>query len=316
MNSIYAGLITSMVLAIITFVLSMLITVSQLINVVKTKNTSGVSLSTYFLFLVAGLICVAWAVTYYFKLLMENQTGGENGPYWLWQWSVIPILGYYIFDVSISCSLIFVKLRHKIWAKQLNMKEIDLAKYLLNQQKKKLAKAKHKMPYRKYFWMTLYLALIAVAVAIFMPVFAKFVTPQYDKNFNSNKWMFVFVLSVISALAFEAISWPQFITCVRKKDTSGISINWAIFLPVSMTIAFTYALAQALLEGATVPSTIGALVFNGLIINYGILVLKLINRRKARKKGMTEIEYTKKYIIPLVNKKEKERLVKKHAKSR
>ncbi len=69
-------------------------------------------------------------------------------------------------------------------------------------------------------------------------------------------------------------------------------------MPVSLTISFSYALALALKQGDFAYDTIGALVFNGMIVNYGILIIKLINRSKAKKLGLTELEYTKKYLIP------------------
>ncbi len=80
-------------------------------------------------------------------------------------------------------------------------------------------------------------------------------------------------------------------------------MGWAIFMPISLTFSFCYALALALKGGGFSYDTIGGLVFNGMIVNYAILVMKLINRKNAKKKHMTEIEYSKNVLIPAYEKK-------------
>ncbi|MCQ2957071.1 MAG: hypothetical protein MJ233_04580 [Mycoplasmoidaceae bacterium] len=63
----------------------------------------------------------------------------------------------------------------------------------------------------------------------------------------------------------------------------AVSLVYAIILAVSGSEAFSF-------------DTIGAIIFNGLIVNIGILVIKVINRKRAKKLHMSEIEYTRKYI--------------------
>lgn len=317
----YLDLYFCMILGFVTFALSVVIAVSQFYVTIKTKNTSGVSLWTYCIFMIAGWICLAWVLTYYFKVLTSRPPDDMGidpsiipagkpqpyGPYWLWQWGILPLLSYYIFDVLMGFVLMSIKVRHMLLAKKLKMSEMDLSDYLLKEQKNKLVKSGYRLHNRKYFWFTITLISLLFVIVAFAGLWATFVTPQYNPEFynHEKEWSYVWVLGLIGALAFEAISWPQFIKCLKEKNTSGISLNWAIFLPIGMLISFSYALTLALAPGGTKfpPDTLGALIFNGLIVNFGVLILKFKNMHDAKKHHMTEMEYTKKYLIPAYRKK-------------
>ena len=53
-----------------------------------------------------------------------------------------------------------------------------------------------------------------------------------------------------------------------------------------------------------------------MIVNYGILIIKCLNRKRAKKLGMTEVEYTKQVLIPAWQKKQAEKAAKKAAKTK
>lgn len=330
---IMATIYISIVLGLISFTMAQIISVSQIVSLFKTKNTSGVSIWTYVIFIVAGAMCLTWGFSYYFQEMMTcasekiiQEYGDNEKLYVLYQWTIIPILAYYITDFCMSTTMMIIKARHLSLSKSLHMDEIKLADYLKDQTNKKYFKSGKKTYLHPNFLMSLILSLLALIVVLFAVLFTLYATPKviysYDEAQAQQRGLiywegFSWVLptSLLAALLWEAISWPQFIQSLRKKDTSGISMNWAIFMPISLTISFTYALFLALkIPGEMQYDTLGALIFNGMIVNYGILILKCINRAKAKKLGMSEIEYTKKVLIPNWNKKVKEKEIKKATK--
>lgn len=312
-------LIVCIVLGVVSFIMAQIISVSQIISLFRTKNTSGVSIWTYLIFIIAGIFCLAWGFSYYFKNMMTPEAGGFHAPYEIYQWGIIPILCYYITDLSMSTTMFIIKFNHMRLAKKLNMSELDLAKYLRDKQNDKYLKSGRKFYNHINFPIILLLGFLLSVVILFATLFSLYCRPHTATE--KPNWPWVAVLSMLAAVLWEAISWPQFIKSIRQKDTSGISLMWAIFMPVSLTVSFAYALALAC-KTVGVPDegfsydTIGALVFNGMIVNYGILVIKCLNRRKAKKLGMTEVEYTKQVLIPAWKKKEAEKAAKKAAKAK
>ncbi len=318
--------ISCLVLGIVSLTLSLIISVSQITSLIKTKNTSGVSISTYIIFVVAGAMCLTWGFSYYFQEMQIKEIPDQKGiPYLLYQWEMIPIICYYITDFCLSNTMVFIKARHMSLAKKLGMNELELAEYLKDRQNKKYIKSGKKFSASENFPVFLVLFVLFSIVVTFAICFTLFATPEpiYDWHKVDGKWVcdwdgykWVVPSSLLAALLWEAISWPQFIKSLRQKDTSGISMNWAIFMPVALTVSFTYALVLALKMGDFEYDTIGALVFNGMIVNYGILIIKCINRKKAKKLGLNELQYTKKYLIPAWKKKEAAKAAKKAAQAK
>ncbi len=321
MNEICWDLYLCMGLGMLSFVFSFIITVSQFYETVRTKNTSGISLPTYIIFTIACIICFAWAIMYYFKTLTSCPSESVNpaipppdtpapyGPYWLWQWTVIPIMSYYLFNIILGVILTGVKIYHIILARKLKMNEMALADYLIKKQLGKEFASNHKLHTRKYFGFALVLITLIGIIIAFAILWMLNVRPQYNPaywlNDNQNKWLFVWIVNFVGAFAFEAISWPQFVKSLKEKNTSGISLGWAIFLPISMVFSFGYALSLTFTQGHKTfpPDTFGGLLFNGLVVNFGILIIKFVNIHKAHKLGLTELEYTQKYIVPSYEKK-------------
>lgn len=324
-------IIVCIVLGVVSFVMAQIISVSQIVSFFRTKNTSGVSIWTYVIFMVAGAMCLTWGFSYYFQEMMTTaapdvvkQIGNNNTLYVLYQWTIIPIIAYYITDFCMSTTMMIIKARHLSLCKKLKMDELELAEYLKDQANKKYFKSHKKPCYHPDFAMGMLLACLATVVVLFMVLFTLYAKPEVKYTYDESQTKYIYwdgfpwVLptSLMAALLWEAISWPQFIKSLRHKDTSGISMNWAIFMPVSLTISFTYALALALKMGDFSYDTLGALIFNGMIVNYGILIMKIINRKKAKEKGMDELEYTKKVLIPAFEKKEKARKLAKARKAK
>lgn len=300
-------IIVCIVLGLVSFVMAQIISVSQIVSLFRTKNTSGVSIWTYVIFMVAGIMCLTWGFSYYFQEMMRHAAASSGTDqavfYVLYQWTIIPIIAYYITDFCMSTIMMIIKARHLSLCKKLKMDELKLADYLTDRANKKYLKSGKKFVCHPNFGMILTLSILATTVVLFMVLFTLYATPPVIYQYSWEGFPWVVPCSLMAALLWEAISWPQFIKSLRQKDTSGISMNWAIFMPISLTISFTYALALALKNGDMAYDTLGALIFNGMIVNYGILILKIINRRKAKAMGLTELEYTKKVLIPAYKKK-------------
>lgn len=294
-------IILCIVLGVISFAFAQIISVSQIVSFFKTRNTSGVSIWTYVIFVVAGIVCLVWGFSYYFQeMTKEASEELTNNPsfYTLYQWTIIPIISYYITDFCLSLTMLIIKTRHIILSKKLKIDELELADYLKDHTSKKYIKSKKKLYYHPNFIMIAVLSALGLFVILFMVCFSCFVRPTVTHPADWSGFSWVMPTSLTAALLWEAISWPQFIKSIRQKDTSGISMNWAIFMPVALTVSFTYALALALKSGEFSADTIGALIFNGMIVNYGILVIKILNKKSAKTMGLTELEYTRKVLIP------------------
>ena len=296
--------ILCMCMGIISFCFAQIISVSQIVTLIKTKNTSGVSVWTYLIFVIAGAMCLAWGFSAYYKYTYQYLYDNPNVNMFLVQWQFIPIIAYYITDFCLSLTMLTIKSRHMIMAKKLGINEIELADYLNKKQQKKFIASGKKFYASKIFPAFILLLILFSAIIVFIVCFTLFSAPTVGKDTES--WNFVMVLSLLAAILWEAISWPQFITSLRFKDTTGISMNWAIFMPIGLTFSFLYALVMGLTlgDGSFSYDTIGALVFNGMIVNYGVLFLKIRNRKAAKKLHMTEVEYTKKILIPAAKKKQ------------
>lgn len=284
----------------ITLTLSLIIGISQMFTVVKTRNTSGTSVLTYFIFVLMGLLSASWGFTYYFQNAMSNPTW-SNYPE-LHQLMIIPILTYYVGDIIFANTLLFIKIRHMILAKRLHKTELELSTYLLNNINRQYIASGRKKYKSKYFPLFVFLTTVLSVLVIFAVLFTIYTKPMVEHHAVKSPIddALLIAISFTAAGAWEAISWPQFIQCTKKRDTSGISMNWAIFLPITCSISFLYALllCTTMIPGSFDWSSSGGLFFNGMVVNYGILIIKCKNRKAAEKKHMTELEYTKKILAP------------------
>lgn len=320
--------IVCIVVGFMSFALLQTIAISQLRQVWKTKNTSSVSIWTYIIFLLGGLISLAWSFCFYLKIIYGKGVEGSLGlpdPMYiedpnyekyrailvpLAQWGVIPLIAYNTADILLAISLTTIKYKHMKICQRLKISELELANRLLSKDEKVLASVGAKSSKVSYWKLILLLTGVYILVIVVSLIIFFFMVPKADGtnliDMSHSFWWDdgIMVVSVISAFANEAMGWPTFIGTLRKRDTSGISMNWAIFVPLTMTMQFFYGLLLAISEiaagglSAFPPDTIGALIFNGLIVNYGVLILKVKNVRMAKRLNMSEIKYTETVLIP------------------
>lgn len=294
--------ITSLVFGFISLTIALVISSAQAFVTFKTKNTSGTSIGTYTIMCVCASVCLAWALLFYFSRMSSWFAPDNNIPLWICQWAVIPIILVYLFDIVASIFIITIKHNHIKLCKKLHINEIELSKYLLKQQREKLIKSGNKVWHRKYFGLGVFFAGVILLLAIVGTCLTIFTDPRFVPNiadlspYEPAMRPYIITLSVMGAATWEAISWPQFIKCIKTKDTSGISLAWSIFLPISCMMSLIYSITLALGGEGWSWNTIGALVFNGVLVNVAILCIKIKNRRAARLNKMTEIEYTQKFL--------------------
>ncbi|XQP55766.1 MAG: hypothetical protein ACOQNY_03095 [Mycoplasmoidaceae bacterium] len=296
----------------ISLAMSLVIAISQLYVIAKTKNTSGTSIWTYLIFVIMGLVSAAWGFTYYFQNAMGNAKWSASPT--LHQWMIVPILTYYVGDIVFASTILTIKAYHMRLAKKLHKTELELATYLTNKQHREYIDSGYRRSKSKYFPLILYLTIAIAILALFAILFTIYTRPlvkQDPVGYPMDDTM-ITVLGFIGAAAWEALSWPQFVQCLKKRDTSGISQNWAVFLPIACTISFLYALllSVTMIPGSFDWKSCGGVFFNGLIVNYGIMIIKMKNRKAARRHHLSELDYTKQILAPKIE----ARLAKKAAK--
>ncbi len=292
-------IIISVVFSLVIFVFAAIIGVSQLFTMFKTRNTSGTSLVSYVLFLACALFSLVWGFLFYFSRIDDWISQSDKTPITLLQFAVMPAMATY----AIELVGIGFQFGIKVWsvnqAKKQHVTELELSKTLLS-------KCKTKADQYKMFWILI--AIIFGVVIVSMLMLVLFTNPKFNANIpsldpsDSATQGSIITFSVLGAALWEAMSWPQFVKCIKTRDTSGISFNWALFLPISCVVCLTYSVLLATTgDNPFTFDTIGAVIFNGIICNTGVLVIKLINRIQAKKHHLSELEYTRKYI----NKKQK-----------
>lgn len=278
--------ILSLIFGNISIITSIAIEFPQLISIFKTKNTSGTSLMTYILFLAASFMWVSWAAVNYASNILFIPSNVTNMV--LHVSALTPaILSNTISLALVSC-ILFLKARNMHICKKLNITELQYSQILFDKQK-------------GYSWIRKYYPLFIIAFATllictiitlslyFLGIPPGITTQEYDKLATV-----VLALNCCAAVFFESISWPQFIKCMKTKDTSGISLGWAIFLPLSCIICFAYDLFLAFSTGWW--NVLAALICSGTIINILVLILKIRNMVAAKRLGISEWKYTKQYI--------------------
>lgn len=284
--------ILGLVFGLISLILALLISIPQLIQLKKTRNSSGVSLWSYIIFNASSIIWLLWAFLFYFNALAT-----EPNPTKLFQWTLLPAMIMDIANVFVMMYILVVKVKYMNLAKQLKVSELQLSKILLDEDKKKYFNTKtNKISIKKYLGLIIYLLLMVVTIVTVTTIISIFGLVKIE---SAKNWrVLIIVINAIAAISWEAISWPQFIKSLKVKDTTGISLFWAIFLPTSNAVMFVYDL-YLLLHTSGSENNYGiifSLIFNGLIPSIGVLILKIINITKAKKYHMTEKEYTIKYL--------------------
>lgn len=294
--------ITSIVFGFLSLTLALVISSAQAFMTFKTRNTSGTAIPTYIIMAVCASVCLAWGLLFYFSR-MSYWFGPENDvPLLICQWAVIPIILVYIFDIMASLFIIIIKHKHIKLCEKLHINEIELSKYLLKQQREKLVKSGNKIWHRKYFGLIVFFIVEIIVLAAAGTCISVFTNPHFVPNIadispNEHEMMpYIISLSLVGAATWEAISWPQFIKCLKNRDTSGISLVWCILLPASCLLSLIYSIALAFGENQWSWNTIGAILFNGILVNTGVLAIKIRNRIAARSYNMSEIEYTQKIL--------------------
>lgn len=287
-------IIISVVFSLVIFVFAAIIGVSQLFSMFKTRNTSGTSVVSYILFLVCALFSLVWGFLFYFSRVDDWISQSDKTPLILFQFAVMPTIATYAIELVGIAFQFAIKIWSVNQAKKQHVSELELSKTLLS-------KCKTKADQYKMFWVLM--VIIFGVVISSMAILVIFTNPKFNPNVPSldptdiTTQGAIITFSVLAAALWEAMSWPQFIKCIKTRDTSGIAFNWALFLPISCVVCLTYSLLLATMgDNPFTFDTIGAIIFNGIICNTGILVIKIINRVRAKKHNLSELEYTRKYI--------------------
>lgn len=278
--------ILSLVFGNITLIITLSIELPQLIAIFRTKNTSGTSLITYILFLVSSTIWVLWASINYTASISYIPEGVKNRI--LYISALVPAILSNLTNVILVGCILFIKISHLHACKKLNVSEIDYSKIIFDKQKG-YSWIKKYYPLLIIIFSTLLVYAATITILYFLGI-PKQMTPSEHDKYN----LIVLITNICAAVFFESISWPQFIKSLKTKDTSGISLSWAIFLPFSCVICFSYDLFLGFSTEWT--NVIASLICNGIFINIAVLVLKIINMKKARKLGISEWHYVHEYL--------------------
>ena len=117
------------------------------------------------------------------------------------------------------------------------------------------------------------------------------------------EWGWLLLLSSISCLGFVGMAVASFVKCLTTKNTTSLSKQFVILLPITNTLLTIYDLilfglffangAFGRSWGMLLPA-----IINGLISAYGVMILKIKHCKAAKKLGITEIQYYQKYLKP------------------
>lgn len=115
----------------------------------------------------------------------------------------------------------------------------------------------------------------------------------------TGKYGWLIIVSVVACLSFVVMTVSQFIKALLSKNTTSISVFYAVILPITNTLIAAYDLTFfciGILDGSFLWSLLLPAVLNGLISAYGLMILKIIHVRAAEKKHMSEYAYFLKYL--------------------
>lgn len=293
MDAQFQADLASLIIGMLTIGCSIAIEAPQLISIFKTKNTSGTSLFTYILFLLASILWSTWAWMFYFSHLAQPDVEVQT---WLHKASMLPSIISNMINLCLVAPILFCKVHHLLLCKKLNVSELDLSKIKLKEQNLKVKGLSKRKTWLVIYWKPALIVLFSITICCLTACLLLFLTTWMpNREFFDLMVGITFVCNAVAAGFFEATSWPQLIKCIKYKNTSGISLGWAIFFPTSCLICFLYDLSMVFTSGEYI-SVLASLICSGLIVNTLVLAFKLRNIYKAKKAGMTEIEYTNKFL--------------------
>lgn len=111
--------------------------IPQLMRVLKTKNTSGLSIPGYCLFIFSNFGMLAWGIG---NAIMTVTSPDFKSPL-LFVMSLVPNIILNTLNLAINFTCLSLKINHVIKAKKMGIDEVKLADILLKQQKAKHRKA-------------------------------------------------------------------------------------------------------------------------------------------------------------------------------
>jgi len=295
-------------MGLLTFILATSSAIPQIISVRKTRNTSGISLISFIVVNIDNVFWIVWTFGFYFNSMLMYEYTMDR----VFQVSLLILCFAYIFGSTLVAYLLAIKIIHLQKAKQYKVTELELANILLAKDKEKYFVDNKWNSGRRYLLPIIY--IIADALFTFTIVAILYVFAYWQPVAGSKEWVWVVVFSFIASGIWEASCWPQFVKSIREKDTTGMSMFWCVFTSANCIVNFIYDLTLSFSTGGFNWDVFFILIFSAIAPNVGVMILKIINVKKAKKLGMTEVEYTKKVLIPLVEKKKAEKQAKKAAK--
>lgn len=292
------------VFGVLSLIATHMIFLPQIIKIIRTKNTSGTSLISYIIAFVCWLFWFVWANGFYFNSMAK---GIEDISKPLFMSQYIPVVISDTIAAVLASVLLSIKIKHVVLAKKMNVTELKLSEILLSKQKSKyLVNSKTNTFKKNFLW--IFVIIFTITLGIVLCVIYCFTTSPSPTSTGEGDWQWVIILNFIAAGLAEALSWPQFIKCIKYKDTTGISLLWAIFFLVSALIFLIYDLLLSFGTGSWTNEVIFAIIFGGYIPDIGILVIKIRNLKRAKKAGMSEIDYTKTFLMPKTQQKNSKKI--------
>lgn len=283
--------ILSLVFGGLMIIMTFAIEFPQMVSIIKTRNTSGTSLSSYIIFFVATWLWFVWALVNF--IANSQHLGYEYGPRRLYEImhiaGLLPAVLANGMGVFLLACVLFCKIKNLIMCKKLNVSEIRYSQIVFDRHKKDSW-------IKKYYPLIIIAACVVILLLLIILIVWMVGIPKQmtdPSEYGKYEWS-IFGLNIAAAIFFEATSWPQFIKCMKTKDTSGISLGWAIFMPLSCTVSLSYDIFLAF--STDWRSVAASIICSGVIINILVLILKIRNVLKAKKLGISEWKYTNKYI--------------------
>lgn len=280
--SLYSQTLSGLIIGIMTFIISQFTFIPQFIKLVRTKNTSGISLFAYAIYTFAYVFYVIWAYGLYFNNI---QSGVDPSvPIILYKASLIPVVVTNSTALVLMSIIFSIKLRHVVLAKKLKVSELKLADILLKKEKNS--------SFWKKYWVLFVVLFVDIIIILTVILCLTYLTDVNHTTHSGEQWIWVTVANLICACSAEIMVWSQMIKTLKSKDTSGISLFWAIFIPLTSITFFTYTLYLGFARGGEFYwPVICSLVLNGFIPGFTTLGFKIHNYVKAKKLGISEKKY-------------------------
>lgn len=294
--------IICLVFGIISLCCAQLIFVPQIIHIIRNKNTSGSSLITYIINVGCWAFWCIWANGFYFNNLAK---GPEDVSIPLFMSQFMPSIVSNTLSVIFATILLVIKIRHVLLAKNLNISELQLSKILLDKQNKYFVKTNASTFRKNISWIMVIVGTIIVGATIAL-IYC--LTTYPSSHGVDDDWKWVIVVNFVCGAFSEVTSWPQFIKCIKQKDTTGISMMWAVFYAVTSLVFLAYDILLSFASNDWSFNAIFTIIFAGYIPIFGILVFKIKNIVAAKKRNMTEKQYTERILVPLVKQKNKKKI--------